>query len=413
MTRPLNGKPAAEEMPGDRRKHPENSTTETMLSHAGRDPFANHGVVNPPVYHASTIVFSTLADLEAADRTPFEGTRYGRRGTPTTFALEDAVTALEGGYRSIAVPSGLSAITTTLLAFLKRGDHLLVADSVYAPTRRFCDRVLTGFGIEIGYYDPLADIRPLIQANTKVVFTESPGSLTYEVQDIPAIAAAARAAGVVSVIDNTWSAGLLFQPLAYGIDVSIQAATKYIVGHSDAMLGLITTNEETFLRVKRASAFLGVAVGPDDCYLALRGLRTLAPRLARHQATAMRIAQWLQRRPEVKRVLYPALPSFPGYSIWKRDFRGANGLISVVLHEVPRAALAAMLDGLALFAMGYSWGGFESLIIPFDANASRTASSWTETGPCLRLHCGLEDADDLIADLEQGFARLRAASGVR
>lgn len=382
---------------------------ETVLAHAGRDPFANHGVVNPPVYHASTIVFATLAELEAADRTPFEGTRYGRRGTPTTFALEDAITALEGGYRSIAVPSGLSAITTTLLALLKQGDHLLMVDSVYAPTRRFCDRVLTGFGIEVSYYDPLTDIRPLIRSNTRVVFAESPGSLTYEVQDIPALAAAARAAGAVSVIDNTWSAGLLFKPLAHGIDISIQAATKYIVGHSDAMMGVIITNEETFLRVKRASAFLGVAAGPDDCYLALRGLRTLAPRLARHHATAMRIAEWLEGRAEVKQVLYPALPSFSGHALWKRDFSGANGLVSVVLHQASRPALAAMLDGLALFAMGYSWGGFESLIIPFDPKASRTASTWTETGPCLRLHCGLEDADDLIADLDAGFARLRAA----
>ena len=383
---------------------------ETVLVHSGRDPFANHGVVNPPVYHASTIVFPTLADLEAGDRTPFEGTRYGRRGTPTTFALEEAVAAIEGGYRSIAVPSGLSAITTTLLAFLRQGDHLLMVDSVYAPTRRFCDRLLTGFGIGVTYYDPLGDIRPLIQANTKVVFTESPGSLTYEVQDIPAVAAAARAAGVVCVIDNTWSAGLFFRPLDHGVDVSVQAATKYIVGHSDAMLGLITTTEEAFMRVKRASAFLGVAVGPDDCYLALRGLRTLAPRLAHHQSAALRIATWLQGRPEVKSVLYPALPSFPGHAIWKRDFTGANGLVSVVLHEAPRAAVAAMLDNLSLFAMGYSWGGFESLIIPFDPQSNRTASAWTESGPCLRLHCGLENPDDLIDDLDHGFARLRSAS---
>lgn len=383
---------------------------ETTLVHSGRDPFANHGVVNPPVYHASTIVFPTLADLEAADRTPFEGTRYGRRGTPTTFALEDAITALEGGYRSIAVPSGLSAITTTLLAFLRQGDHLLMVDSVYAPTRRFCDRVLAGFGIDVTYYDPLADIGPLIRPNTKVVFAESPGSLTYEVQDIAALAGAARAAGAISVIDNTWSAGLLFKPLAHGVDISIQAATKYIVGHSDAMLGVITATEETFLRVKRASAFLGVAVGPDDCYLALRGLRTLAPRLARHEATALKIAAWLEGRPEVKRVLSPALPTFSGHALWKRDFTGANGLLSVVLHDAPRAAVAAMLDNLVLFAMGYSWGGFESLIIPFDPRQARTATVWSEAGPCLRLHCGLEDADDLIADLDQGFARLRAAS---
>jgi cysteine-S-conjugate beta-lyase len=413
MTRPLNdksGRKRANQV-GNQVSDQGHRAMETVLAHTGRDPFANHGVINPPVYHASTIVFPTLADLEAADRTPFDGTRYGRRGTPTTFALEEAVAALEGGYRSIAVPSGLSAITTTLLAFLRQGDHLLMVDSVYAPTRRFCDRVLTGFGIEVTYYDPLADIRPLIRPNTQVVFTESPGSLTYEVQDIPAVAAAARAAGAVSVIDNTWSAGLFFRPLEHGLDVSIQAATKYIVGHSDAMLGLITTTEEAFLRVKRASAFLGVAVGPDDCYLALRGLRTLAPRLARHQATALQIAEWLQGRPEVKSVLYPALPSFPGHAIWKRDFTGANGLVSVVLHEVPRPAIAAMLDNLSLFAMGYSWGGFESLIIPFDPQASRTAGAWTEPGPCLRLHCGLENPNDLIDDLDQGFARLRSASG--
>jgi cysteine-S-conjugate beta-lyase len=404
MTRPLSDKPGAKT---DDQQH---RAMETVLAHAGRDPIANHGVVNPPVYHASTIVFPTLAELEAGDRTPFEGTRYGRRGTPTTFALEEAVAALEGGYRSIAVPSGLSGITTTLLAFLKQGDHLLMVDSVYAPTRRFCDRVLTDFGIAVTYYDPLADIRPLIRPETKVVFAESPGSLTYEVQDIPALAAVARAAGAVSVIDNTWSAGLLFRPLDHGVDVSIQAATKYIVGHSDAMLGLITTTEEAFLRVKRASALLGVAVGPDDCYLGLRGLRTLAPRLARHQATAMRIATWLQGRPEVKSVLYPALPSFPGHALWKRDFTGANGLVSVVLHEAPRAAVAAMLDNLSLFAMGYSWGGFESLIIPFDPKSNRTVSAWTETGPCLRLHCGLEDPEELARDLDAGFARLRSAS---
>lgn len=384
--------------------------TETLLSNAGREPFANHGVVNPPVYHASTIVYPTVADLEAADRTPFDGTRYGRRGTPTTFALEQAVAALEGGYRSIAVPSGLSAITTTLLALLKHGDHLLMVDTVYNPTRRFCDRVLAGFGIETTYYDPLADVGPLFRPNTKVLFLESPGSLTYEIQDVPAVAAAARQNGVVSVIDNTWSAGLYFQPLRHGVDISIQAATKYIVGHSDVMLGLITASEELFLRVKRASAFLGTSVGPDDCYLALRGLRTLAPRLARHQATALCIAEWLQQRPEVTCVLYPALPSFPGHALWQRDFTGANGLLSVVLQDVPRRAIDAMLDGFSLFAMGYSWGGFESLVIPFDPHATRTATRWPFTGPCLRLHCGLEDPDDLIEDLDRGLERLAAAS---
>jgi len=383
---------------------------DTVLASAGRDPEANHGVVNPPVYHASTIVYPTVADMEYADKTPFDGTRYGRRGTPTTFALEDAVAELEGGYRSVAVPSGLAGITISLLAFLKAGDHLLMVDSCYFPTRRFCDTVLKGFGIETTYYDPLADVAPLIRDNTRVVFTESPGSLTYEVQDVAAIAEAAHERGAVVAIDNTWGAGLLFDAFAAGVDVSIQAATKYIVGHSDAMLGLITTTEDVFLRVKRATAFLGSSVGPDDCYLGLRGLRTLSARLARHQETVYRVIEWLQERPEVAEVLHPSLPDFPGHDMWKRDFSGCNGLVSIALHDVPKAALDAMLDGFEYFAMGYSWGGYESLVIPFDPNASRTVPRWPKTGPYLRLHCGLEDADDLIEDLEKGFDRLAAAS---
>jgi cystathionine beta-lyase len=382
---------------------------DTLLAHAGSDPGANQGVVNPPVYHASTIVYPTLAALEQADRTPFDGTRYGRRGTPTTFAFEEAVCALEGGFRAIAMPSGLSAITTTLLAFLRAGDHALVVDTVYQPTRRFCDTVLAGLGIEVGYYDPAAGPAPLLRPDTRLVFLESPGSLTYEIQDVDAVVAAARAAGAVTVMDNTWSAGLVFQPLRHGVDVSIQAATKYLVGHSDAMLGVIVANEETYLRVKRASALLGVSVGPDDCYLGLRGLRTLAVRLSRHQDTALRIARWLARRPEVTRVLHPALPSDPGHTRWRRDFTGANGLVSCVLADADRPALAAMVDGLRLFALGYSWGGYESLIVPFDPRPLRTATAWPDAGPCLRLHCGLEDADDLIADLEAGFRRLATA----
>ncbi|MDZ3835831.1 MAG: cystathionine beta-lyase [Rhodospirillales bacterium] len=385
------------------------SGKETRLVGVGRSPEANHGVVNPPVYHASTIVYPTLAALEEADRTPYQGTRYGRRGTPTTFALEEAVAELEGGYRSIAVPSGLAAITTSLLAFLRSGDHLLMVDTTYAPTRSFCDTVLTGLGIATSYYDPLADIEPLLRPDTRVVFAESPGSLTYEVQDIPRLAAAARAAGAVVMLDNTWSAGLLFAPFAHGVDVSIQAATKYIVGHSDVMLGTITTTEACFLRAKRASSLLGMAAGPDDCYLALRGLRTLPVRLARHEQTALTLAHWLKARPEVARVLHPALPDCPGHDLWRRDFSGSNGLLSIVLHDVPKPALAAMLDGLELFAMGYSWGGYESLVVPFDPSGVRTATAWTEAGPCLRLHCGLEDPGDLIADLEAGFARLAAA----
>jgi cysteine-S-conjugate beta-lyase len=382
------------------------SEKDTLLAHAGLDPFANHGVVNPPVYHASTILFPTLAALEEAEHTPFEGTRYGRRGTPTTFALEEAVAAMEGGWRGIAVPSGLAAITISLLAFLKTGDHLLMVDTAYAPVRRFCDVMLKGLGIETTYYDPLADPAPLIRADTRVVYLESPGSLTLEVQDVPRAAAAARAAGAVSILDNTWAAGLHFSPFRHGVDVSIQAATKYIVGHSDVMLGVITTSKDTFLRVKRASALIGSAAGPDDCYLALRGLRTLSVRLARHAQTALTVARWLETRPEVVAVLHPALPSCAGHDVWRRDFSGSNGLVSVVLKDAPKPALAAMLDGMRLFKMGFSWGGYESLIIPFDPRATRTTTRWPHPGPCLRLHCGLENVDDLLADLADGFARM-------
>lgn len=381
---------------------------DTLLVHAGRDPHANHGVVNPPVYRASTILYPTLADYEEADRTPFTGTRYGRRGTPTTFALEEAVARLEGGYRSVAVPSGMAAITLTLLAFLKAGDHLLMVDTVYGPTRRFCDTVLKGFGVETTYYEPLADVAPLIRANTKLIFLESPGSLTFEVQDVAAVTAAARARGIVSAIDNTWSAGLFFSPFEHGIDVSIQAATKYIVGHSDVMMGVITANEASFLRVKRATAFVGTAVSPDDCYLAVRGLRTLSVRLARHQETALKVAHWLQARAGVVHVRHPAFADCPGHAFWRRDFTGSNGLVSFVTEPASREGVAAMLDGMRLFGLGASWGGYESLIIPFDPQPVRTATRWPYEGSCFRLHCGLEDADELINDLDEGLKRLQA-----
>lgn len=382
---------------------------DTLLVQVGREPHANHGVVNPPVYRASTILYPSLADYEEADRTPFTGTRYGRRGTPTTFALEEAVARLEGGYRAVAVPSGLAAITLTLLAFLKAGDHLLMVDSVYGPTRRFCDTVLKSFEVETTYYDPLADVVPLIRPNTKLIFLESPGSLTFEVQDAAAITAVAKARGIVTAIDNTWSAGLFFSPFEHGIDVSIQAATKYIVGHSDVMMGVITANEATWLRVKRATALVGTAVSPDDCYLALRGLRTLSVRLARHQETALKVARWLQARAGVVHVRHPAFADCPGHAFWRRDFTGSNGLVSFVTEPASHEGVAALLDGMRLFGLGASWGGYESLIIPFDPQPVRTASSrWPYEGPCFRLHCGLEDADELIADLDDGLKRLQA-----
>ena len=382
---------------------------DTLLVQVGREPHANHGVVNPPVYRASTILYPSLADYEEADRTPFTGTRYGRRGTPTTFALEEAVARLEGGYRSVTVPSGLAAITLTLLAFLKAGDHLLMVDTVYGPTRRFCDTVLKSFEVETTYYDPLADVAPLIRPNTKLIFLESPGSLTFEVQDAAAITAVAKARGIVTAIDNTWSAGLFFSPFEHGIDVSIQAATKYIVGHSDVMMGVITANEATWLRVKRATAFVGTAVSPDDCYLALRGLRTLSVRLARHQETALKVARWLQARAGVVHVRHPAFEDCPGHAFWRRDFTGSNGLVSFVTEPASHEGVAALLDGMRLFGLGASWGGYESLIIPFDPRPVRTASRrWPYEGRCFRLHCGLEDGDELIADLDDGLKRLQA-----
>ena len=381
---------------------------DTTIVTTGRHPDDNHGIVNPPVYHASTVLYPTVAALEAAGRTPFDGVRYGRRGTPTTFALEEAMTALEGGYRSIAMPSGLSAVTLSLLAFVKAGDHVLMVDSVYDPTRRFCERMLSRFGVETTYYDPLigAGIAALMRPETKVVFMESPGSLTFEVQDVPAVAAAAHAGGAVAILDNTWATPLFFKPFDHSVDVSIHGATKYIVGHADAMLGIVTTTEDAFLPVKRTTAVVGTTVAPDDCYLGLRGLRTLGVRLARHRETALTLADWLAARPEVDTVRHPALEGCPGHDLWKRDFSGSSGLFGVVLRDYGKDAVTAMLDGMELFAMGYSWGGYESLILPTYPANHRSATTWSAPGPSLRIHAGLEDPDDLIADLEKGLERL-------
>jgi len=385
---------------------------ETRILHAGRHPERFHGAVNPPVYHASTILHPSVAAMEKSGKTPFEGVRYGRFGTPTTFALEEAVAELEGGHRAIATSSGLAAITGALMAVLKAGDHLLMTDSTYFPTRKFCDTVLKGLGIETSYYDPTlgAGIAALFKPNTRVVFTESPGSLTFDVQDIPAIAKAAHAIGAVVMMDNTWGV-LNFQPFTKGVDVSIQAATKYIVGHADAMLGTITTaTPEMWLKIKTSVATFGHSPGTEELYLALRGLRTLAVRLRQHAATALELTTWLEGRPEVDRVLYPPLASDPGHALWKRDFTGACGLFGVILKPMPRPAVEAMLDGFSHFKLGFSWGGFESLVIPTDGHSIiRTASAWTPAGPSLRFHAGLEDTADLLEDLEQGFERLSCA----
>jgi cystathionine beta-lyase len=382
---------------------------DTVIATAGRDPEQNFGVVNPPIYRASTILYPSVAALEAPRQ--LRGVYYGRAGVPTTFALEDAVAALEGAFGAVVTGSGKTAVAQALMAFLKAGDHLLMVDTAYAPTRQLCDRVLARFGIEITYYDPLigAAIESLLRENTKVVFLESPGSLTFEVQDVPAIAAAARARGIVTMIDNTWGTPLYFKAFEHGIDVSIHAATKYIGGHSDLMLGVVTSTEAVHERLRLGMQDLGAYASPDDCYQALRGLRTMSVRLERHQANALRLAQWLRARPEVERVLCPALPGDPGHALWRRDFRGACGLFGMLLKPCPPRAWHAFVEGMELFGLGASWGGYESLILPNHPERYRTATCWDPTFPSIRIHAGLEDPDDLIADLEQGFSRLHAA----
>ncbi len=392
---------------------PSSRKPDTQLAHLGREPKNQHGAVNPPVYHASTILFEDVASLRAAKdvRMDRNAVTYGRAGTPTTMALQDSVAALEGGYGGIAVSSGLAAVTASIMALVQAGDHVLMTDSVYGPARAFCDSTLARFGVETTYYDPLiaGGIASLIKENTKIVFTESPGSQTFEVQDIPAIAEAAHAAGAAVLMDNTWGTPLYCKSFELGVDVSIHAGTKYIVGHSDAMLGMIVTNEAHYENVRRCVMSLGHSAAPDDVFLGLRGFRTLSVRLERHHKTGLALASWLQNRPEVARVMHPALPDDPGHALWKRDFSGACGLFGLVLHPVAQSALEAMLDHLELYGMGYSWGGFESLIIPTDPASIRTATEWNAQGPALRIHAGLEDIDDLIADLEAGFERLNRA----
>jgi cystathionine beta-lyase len=385
---------------------------ETLLGHAGNRPAANFGIVNPPVYHASTILFPSLAAQEAAARDMTAGVTYGRNGTPTSFALEEAVAALEGADHAVAMPSGLAAVAGTLLSFLKAGDHLLMVDSVYEPVRKLCNVTLAGFGIETTYYDPAigAGVTALIRPNTRLVYLETPGSLTFEVQDVPAIVGAAKAAGCLTVLDNTWATPLFFKPVVHGVDIVIHAATKYIVGHADTMMGLILCPQAHYKRIRRVVHGLGYCAAPDDCYLALRGLRTLAVRLARHQTTALALARWLQAQPEVARIMHPAMPDHPSHALWRRDFTGSTGLFGFVLKPMPAPALAAMLDGMKLFGMGFSWGGYESLLVRVRPETVRSATRWPAEGPTLRLHAGLEDPQDLIDDLDQGLRRLRAAS---
>lgn len=389
-----------------------NMKRDTITTHAGRDPQRFDGAVNTPVVRASTVLFPDVASYERRNADDFKAMRYGIYGTPTTFALEEAVAQLEGGYAAVALPSGLAAIVAALAAFAHSGAHILVADSVYQPTRNYCDKRLRPMGVQVEYYDPLigADIAGLIRPETTAVFCEAPGSLTFEMQDLPAIAAAAHARGVPVLADTTWGTPYFFRAFEHGVDVSIHAGTKYISGHSDVMMGIIVTNEQHWLGVRRTVADYGYCVSPDDCYLALRGLRTIGVRMRQQQQSALRIARWLQGRPEVQRVLWPALEDDPGHAIWKRDFSGAASLFGVILQPVSDQAVIALIDALALFGIGSSWGGFESLAIRADPRKYRTATKWNPDGPLLRLHIGLEDTDDLIADLEQGFEKMRESA---
>ncbi len=379
---------------------------DTKLAHSGSHPEDQSGIVNPPVYHASTVDYDTVAKMKALRENPNDNFVYGRIGTPTSSAFEEAVADLEGADRTIAVGSGLAAISAAMLAFVGAGDHVLICDSAYTPTRNLSENFLKRFGVETTYYDPHigAEIAKLFQDNTKVIYTESPGSHTFEIQDVPAIVGAAHKAGIKVVMDNTWAASYFFKPLDHGVDVSVQAATKYYVGHSDAMVGTISMRGDTVQPVIDCVRVLGFNIAPDDAYLALRGMRTLSVRLKRHEKNALKVAEWLAEQPEIDRVLHPALPSCPGHEIWKRDFTGSNGLFGVVFKPASEAAMAAFIDGLELFALGGSWGGYESLVLP--TNVTRTVTKWSENAQSIRFHIGLEDPDDLIEDIEAGLKRL-------
>lgn len=385
----------------------------TRIIEAGRDPAAQDGAVNPPVYHASTILYPNVAAMKEYPRLR---TRYGRHGTPGTHAFEDAMSELEGAAVTCLASSGLLAVTGSILSFVKAGDHLLMVDTVYEPTRDFCEGMLKRLGVETSYYDPEigAGITSLLRPNTKVVFLEAPGSRSFEMQDVSGIAAAAKAPGVpggaerVVIMDNTWATPLLFRPLEHGVDVSIQAATKYIVGHADAMLGTAAATDRCADQLQAGFRALGFSAAPDDTYLAFRGLKTLHVRLERHWRTAEALIEWLLRQPEVSRVLFPPLPTDPGHTLWKRDFDGASGLFGLVLNQGTETQAAQLCDVPELFGIGFSWGGYESLIVP-NRRLPRSVTAWAPEGPSFRLHAGLEDPADLIADLQRGFEAFRAA----
>lgn len=381
---------------------------DTKLVTGGRRKEWTHGVVNPPVYRASTCLFDTYAQLRerVADPTAKQ-LFYGRKGTPTQWALGEALTELEGADGTMLFSSGIAAVTTSILALVKAGDHVLITDSAYEPTRTFANGLLKAMNIETEYYNPTvgANIAALLRPNTSVIVTESPGSLTFEVQDIPAIVAAAKENNTYVITDNTWATPLFFKPLEHGVDISVEACTKYISGHSDAMIGSASAVGKAWRKLSRTAYQMGHMVSPDDAFLTSRGLRTLGIRLKAHEENALKIAAWIKDQPGVASVLHPAFEECPGHEIWTRDFSGSTGLFSIVLKGGDYPDTAAMVDDMHLFKMGFSWGGYESLILPSDPAGSRSATKWSAAGPLLRLHIGLEDTDDLIADLKAGLER--------
>lgn len=382
---------------------------ETLLVHAGAPTGVLAGPVNPPLYRFSTVCYDTVAEYQAAHDQRFDHLLYGRLGSPTTWALEDALCELEGAHDAVLTSSGLAAIQLALMANLKSGDHLLMTDAVYQPARNFCDTILSRFGITTDYYDPLigANIEGLMRPNTRVVYVESPASNTFEVQDVPAIAAVAHARDAVVIADNTWATGLFFRSFDHGVDVTVHAGTKYIVGHSDAMVGVVLSNAKVAERIRQYWSDSGCAIGPDDAFLALRGLRTMALRLDRHGANALTIAQWLEGHHDIEQVLYPALASHPQHALWKRDFQGASGLLSIVPKARSEAAVNALVDALQWFGIGASWGGYESLALPAKPLRTVSARPWSGERSAVRLHIGLEQVNDLMADLDGALQQTR------
>ena len=379
---------------------------DTKLTLVGKKPFDNYGIVNPPIYRTSTVLFKNTKELGKAIANRFNQTYYGRYGTPTTFALEEGIAEIENGYRTIATSSGMSSISITLLSFLSKDDHCLISDCTYYPTKKFAIKILSKFGVHIDFYDPknLDSLKKKINRKTKLIFMESPASLTFEIEDISEIIKIAKNKKIITVIDNSWATPLYFSPINHGIDISILAATKYISGHADTMLGLITVkNEKLFLKIKDTAVSLGDCPGPQECYLSLRGLRTLSARLEHHRSSALKIAKFLENNNKVLKVLHPALPKNDNYELWNKYFTGSTGLFSFILKEKSKTKIYKMIDKLKLFKLGFSWGGYESLILPVFPKNERKIAKWNEKGILLRVHIGLENIDDLKDDLFESF----------